>query len=548
MPTFQETLRFARMNITDKTSGKRLREILGILKAHDARHGLTPEKAVAILQDLGPTFVKLGQIASTHPDVLPKEYCDAFSRLRAHVAPLDFSVVNQTVVSELGKPLDELFQDFSEEPLGSASIAQVHSAHLPDGTHVAVKVRRPGIDTQMAEDLTLMRHLLMTYDFFDSDDGQITFEMLVNELERTSIEELDFTTEANNLRRFALNNDARQHVLSPHCYDDYTTTSVLTMDFADGPRVGDKDELANLSQQQKDELANLIAHNYVDQIVADGFFHADPHAGNVIITENGAGIEWIDFGMMGELSSYERGVVRDMINAVARQNAYELKRCLLKVATPNAPINHGQLLDMCESVIDQYANADLDSFNTGSLLQDLMSQMRAGGYEFSPFIMMLGRGLVTLEGTIHMLSGSISVSSVVSGYVQSNFDFKRIEKEAMKAAFQSADSVRASVAMPQRMSEALDMLEKGQLHMGMNATVDKTTRADFTNSVDHFTLAIIAAALFMGSCVLCLTGLQPQVLGVPLLGLIGFACGLFIAIYVFIEMHKERRRRKNRKQ
>lgn len=616
MSAFYDAMKVAQKRAKGKSehSSARLREILEILRNHDVRSGLTPQKAVDILQDLGPTFVKLGQIASTHPDMLPREYCEAFAALRAHVRPVDVETVKNQIERELGKPIDQLFQSFDDEALGSASIAQVHKAVMADGTTVAVKVQRPGIVDTVTNDLALMERLLSLYEFLSSEEDGMSFRRLVEELERTSREELDFTIEAGNLKRFYRNNESRKGITSPRCYEDYSTEAVLTMDFADGPRVGEADQLAKISAEGREKLAYLIADNYMAQIMDDGFFHADPHAGNILITgmddasvlDDGAnepagkgdsaveaekphetggasangpdgkqdklhsasdaasaktdsgkdavkgdadakveyGIEWIDFGMMGELSSQVRDAMQDIVKSLVKEDAYGLKRALLKIAKPTGPINHGALLSACDAVMSQYVNVDLQSFDTGALLTDLMNAMDDNGFEVDPTVVMLARGLVTLEGTINMISSSLNIMKVVMKYAESNIDLDGIRSHLQRMAGQAADSTQAMVQLPTKAVETLDMLQKNQIKLDTTLGLDKVSRSELSSTIDHFTLAVIAIGLFIGSCVLCLTSLEPRILGVPMLGMVGFVTGLGIAICDFVAMWRERKRRK----
>ncbi|MBO7702629.1 MAG: AarF/ABC1/UbiB kinase family protein, partial [Eggerthellaceae bacterium] len=208
-------------------SRARFKEILEIVKKYDIKDGLTPEMTVELIQDLGTTFVKLGQIASTHPDMLPLEYCEALGELRTNARPLDFSDVKAQVESELGKPLSELFASFDEKPLGSASIAQVHKAELPTGEIVAVKVQRPGIVETVTNDLAIMERLVEILDAVNKDKGGLSLKDLVAELVKTSMEELDFKNEESNLDRFYANNEPRENVTSPKCYRDYSTSAIL---------------------------------------------------------------------------------------------------------------------------------------------------------------------------------------------------------------------------------------------------------------------------------------------------------------------------------
>lgn len=631
MSTFTDAMKFARQRTENRESSTRLKEVMGILRKYDVSHGLTPEKAVNILEELGPTFVKLGQIASTHPDVLPQEYCDAFATLRTHVAPMSIETVRMQVESELGRPVDEVFSEFDDHALGSASIAQVHRAVLREGGQtVAVKVQRPGTVETVTRDLALMDRLLVTYEALSQGDGSLSLKSLVDELERTSHDELDFTIEADNLERFYDGNAGRKGVSCPRCYREYCTDAILVEDFASGPTIGQIDTLDGISAEQREKLAYLIADNYMQQILKDGFFHADPHAGNILIcglqpkssndakpaaaagaeaettatetaastsataptdgtealattpdspsttidgpspddsvaspddsvpasgkpssddaakteTEAELGIEWIDFGMMGTLTSKDRDTMMDIVTAIAKGDAYGLKRAMLKLARPTGPIDHASLLALCDEMIDQYAHTDLVSFNTAELINGLMQSMQQQGFEFEPSVVMLGRGLVTLEGTIRIVSDRINVAKVLERYVRSSVDFSKAKESIRKVAGASLDSAQAMTELPTKALDTLDMLQKGQVRMDTSLSVDSKTRTELVSSIDHFTLMLMAAGLFMGSCILCLTGLQPQVFGVPLLGLIGFVTGLGIALFDFYEMRKEKRLRK----
>lgn len=570
MATFQETMKLATQRTENKESAARLREILGMLKKHGVREGLNPEKAVAVLQDLGPTFVKIGQIASNHPDILPKEYCDAFAKLRANVTPMTVDVVRKKVEDELGKPIDELFSSFDDKALGSASIAQVHKAVLrEEGIVVAVKVQRPGVVETVTRDLALMRRLLTLYEFVEPENGGISFKELVDELERTSRDELDFDIEASNLDRFYEHNHNRACIFSPRCYHEYSTHAVLTMDYAPYPSIDNQEALAKFTDSERDSLGTLIAHNFMQQVIEDGFFHADPHSGNILIanvpssakaetTETAddksdpvgtasallPSIEWIDFGMMGEISTKDRETIMNIAKAIGKQDAYGLKRAMLQLARPTDSIDHSAILAYCDNLIENYANSDLASFDTGRLINELIQSMTSSGFEFDPAITMLARGLVTLEGTIRMVSDRVSIMSVITSYAHPKLNLDEIEGRLRKNVAMSVESTHALVELPLKAAETLDMMQKGQIKVQAGLGMDKTFRAELSSSMDHFTLGIIAIGLFIGSCILCLTELEPRMLGVPLLGMIGFAMGLGIAIYDFYEMHKERKYRK----
>ena len=253
------------------TSG-RLKEILAILNKYNYDNGITPDIVANILQDLGPTFVKIGQIASQQGDYIPREYVEALMKLRSKVQPMDFDTVRSQIEKYLGKPVDALFATFSEKPLGSASVGQVHKATLFDGTVVAVKVRRPGVVDTVARDFALIEKILDQ--FVKGDLGGFDIKGFILELEKTSKTELDFTNEANNLVRFWENNTGRERVVVPKCYSELTCEAVLTEDFVMGNEVSDIDFINTLSNEERERIAALIADNFSTQVLTDGFYHA----------------------------------------------------------------------------------------------------------------------------------------------------------------------------------------------------------------------------------------------------------------------------------
>ena len=514
-------------------SKARFKEILAIVKKYDMKEGLTPEMTVELIQDLGTTFVKLGQIASTHPDMLPVEYCDALGSLRTNARPLDFADVKQQVETELGKPIDELFASFDEKPLGSASIAQVHRAELPTGEIVAVKVQRPGIVDTVTNDLAIMERLVEIHDFVNKENGGLSLKDLVAELVKTSMEELDFTNEERNLDRFYANNDPREGVTSPKCYREYSTSAVLTEDFVSAPPAEKIDEMGK-TDEERDEIAYLVAHNYMQQMMEDGFYHADPHAGNVMLTEDG-GIEWIDFGMMGTMTGTQRDTLKELILALVKGDAYGLKRSVLKVATPTGPVDHAALLEMCEDVTGQFIDVDLDEFDTGALVNSLTSSCNDVGMDVDPFLTNLGRGLVTLEGTIHHISPRLNIMAVLVDYLKSSFDPNSLRRMAAGLASQSIESASAMASLPTRIDQTLDMVQKGHVKIGMQLSATDQLARDVRAAAGLVAIALIAMGLVVGACILGASASAVSLGGVPLFGGLGLVVGVALGIYVFVK-------------
>ena len=538
MADFSLSMKKARKRTREEKAETRARfkEILSIVKKYDLKNGMTPETMVDLIQDLGTTFVKLGQIASTHPDMLPAEYCEALGELRTHARPLDFSDVKSQVETELGKPMDELFSEFDEEPLGSASIAQVHRAVLPTGEVVAVKVQRPGIVDTVTNDLAIMERLVEILELRNKSKGGISLKDLVAELVKTSMEELDFTNEEAHLIRFYNNNEPREGVTSPKCYQEYSTSAILTEDFVSAPPVEKINEM-DMTGEERETLGYLIAQNYMQQIMEDGFYHADPHAGNIMVTED-RGIEWIDFGMMGTINSNQRDTVKEIVLALVKGDAYGLKRGVLKVATPRGPVDHAQLLEMCEDVTAQFIDTDLDEFNTGDLMGSLTGAVEDAGFDIDPFLTNLGRGLVTLEGTIHLVAPKLNIMTVLVEYLKSTFDANSIERIIKSVLGKAADSAAATVALPTKVSETLDMVQKGHVKVGMELTSSEKLTRDIRAAAGLVAIALVAMGLIIGACLLGASAEAVTLGGVPLFGGLGLIIGVVLVIYVFVKSRR----------
>ena len=262
---------------------QRLMEIVEVVRRHEIIKGLTPEKLCAIIEELGPTFIKLGQILSMRSDILPKEYCEALKKLRSSVAPMPYEQVVSIVERSYGRPLGEVFSAFDEQALGSASIAQAHAAVLCSGESVVVKVQRDGIHDVMNRDILLLKRACKMLEYTPAS-GLVNFNQVLDEMWVVAQEEMNFLTEATNLERFrALNADVA-FVTSPMLYREWTTTHVLVMERIDGIAIDDREALL-AGGYDPAEIGAKLADNYVRQIMEDGFFHADPHPGNLRVRD-----------------------------------------------------------------------------------------------------------------------------------------------------------------------------------------------------------------------------------------------------------------------
>ena len=576
------------------TSG-RLKEIIDIIRKYNYDDGITPEIVVGIIQDLGPTFVKIGQIASQQAEYIPAEYADALSKLRSSVAPMDNDTVHAQIEKHLGKPTGELFASFDDKPLGSASIGQVHKATLHDGTVVAVKVRRPGVVDTVARDFALLEKVIDT--FAKDGLGGIDIKGLILELEKTSKIELDFTNEAVNLEKFWANNADREGVTSPKCYREYTNEAILTEDFVIGHEVGDLEYIETLDDDERDRIAALVADNFASQVLVDGFYHADPHSGNVLIKEpvakapeaqdepaakaegaegavaEGApaedapaedaaaedklplpdhGVEWIDFGMMGVLTQQQRQILLDLVTSIVMQDAYSLKRTVLKAAQPMGEIDHGAMLEMCEDMCGQYTGSDFGDFDLGDLLGSVIGGLQDESYKIDPFLTNLARGITAAEGTVKTLSPRVNILNYFIDKVDMpslDLDFSNLSDEQLAELngpiamelMKFFDSTSRSAA---KTAETLDMLEKGQIGVRTEFGFEQKALGSVERLVNFVVRALMVVALFIGSCLLCTVPVgametTPFLVAFPIVGSVGYVVSIFFAWRLYKGMKKD---------
>lgn len=542
MATFEEFMKVAEISIKDKTSHKRMNEIVRIMRQYKVLHGLTPEQAVEVLQALGPTYVKIGQLASNRSDLLPKAYCDAFEKLRDDANPMPFDVVIEQIDRAYGKSWHEVFASIDPVPLGAASIAQVHKATLLDGTTVAVKVRRPGVAESMAEDIMLMKHLLALGEFASNShrDILLSLEGFIEEIERTTASEVDFTSELHNLMRFHDELADEEGVTSPVAYPQYSCESVLVMEFVQGTEISHTQALREQGIDVS-ALARRVCQSYVTQVLDDGFFHADPHPGNILVRDRE--VVWIDLGMVGTLTVSERMLVGKVFTAVATDNAYLLKEAVMGLVHVLGPVDHGALLEALSRLLAEYSTAEMKEINVGTVLTEVIEVLRGQNMVMTSSVTMLARGFVTIEGVIAQVASDISVIEIVSKHViAQQADPKFLATQLIDLATTSAASAEALAKLPTQLSNTLEMLDRGQIKVNGDIEVSSRILATAYASVGRISLALLSAGLFLGSSILCTTAMQPQLLGVPLLGVLGyvgaFVLGAYTVFHILVSRHR----------
>ena len=532
----------------DSASRKRLAEIVSILQKHQLLRHPTPERVKAALEDLGPTFIKLGQMVSSHTDVFPAEYCEALSSLRNETMPLPFEDIEQILKEAFGDGFEEIFESIDPETLGSASIAQVHHARLTSGEEVAVKVQRPGIKPKLHEDIKLLRRASEFLEVPEQIGLDFDMVQFIDELDRTVNEEIDFRIEAQNLVDFYANNKNRKGIASPQVYLEYSSENVLVMEYIDGLSFEHLDELRErYGDKQLREYGKRIVQNYLHQMLDDGLFHDDPHPANMMIRDGE--VVWIDLGMMGRLTRGERELLRKLFAAVAYGDAAEAKRTLLMWGHASGQIDHPRLLRDIDSMLARYAGRDIANLDLVNGINDLLDVLRGQKIDMPGSFLTLARGLTTLQGTVQHVNPEISVTATLERYLKrtmaDNMDPLKHAETFVADTYRAAEH---AVQIPQATYDVLTELRKGELQINMQLKNIEDPVNALRRSVERMEMGIITAGLFVGSSLLCQTDMEPRVLGIPIIGFLGFACALVLAVYLVWKLFEaERAKRKYRR-
>ena len=532
-----------RFHLNRKTRTRRLKEISDILRKHHFLKGFTPEAFRAMLEDLGPSFVKIGQTLSTRSEILPKAYCDELAKLQMECDSLPFEAILEALDDIYGDAQGDVFDAIDPTPLGSASLAQVHKARLVTGEIVAVKIQRPGVKTTMAQDIDIMRMVARYAARFMKDEQMLDLRDVVEELWATFLEETDFQREAANLEEFARLNKGVAFIDCPKVHTELCGEYVLVMEYIDGIPILATDRLRNAGYDLE-EIGEKILDNYASQILDHGFFHADPHPGNILV--RGDDIVWIDLGMVGQLSALERALIGRMFRAVAENDPYALMEALLGAVRSEGPVNHGRLLSQLGNLLVSYTTVNLADINVGSALMDVFGVLQTQNLALPPSFTLLARGMVTIEGVLVDIAPDTSVIDIIAAHVKRRErTWEAFETKAREFVSTAATSAQAAVRLPTQASHTLDMIDRGQVRVGADLGIPIDAIAALYSVSGTVAMALISAGLFIGSSLLATTNMHPQFLGVPLLGVLGYVGAFVLGAYVVWRNLVIRHRQKN---
>lgn len=521
-------------DIKSPASRKRLQEILGVLRRHRLTRGMTPAKLREILEDLGPTYVKLGQIMSMRSDMLPEVYCRELTKLRTEVKPLPYSVVSLLIEEELKDTTENIFSWIDETPLGSASIAQVHPAILRDGTKVVIKIQRPSIKKIMQNDIVLLKRAVGILKLAIGTEDLIDFRTILDELWKTTQEEVDFLQEAANLDLFYTNQKDITYVTCPKVFHNLTTPRLLVMDYVDGIQIDEVKRLEELGYDMT-EIGQKAAENYCKQILEDGFFHADPHPGNLWIS--GGQIAWLDLGMTGRLTEHSKKLLKNAITAILEHDIYSLKNVLLAFGEPQDRINHARLYTDIDDILGRYMSVDFGTMRLGDLLEKMLSLVKEHRLAITPDVTLLSRSMITMEGTLAVCSPEVNILQILSVHMSSllleDLDAKKLLTRKGRQLYASLDK---SLDIPVQLSDLLNITKNGQAQLNLQVSDSEEIRLGITKIANRFILSLLSGAMFIGSGLIADIPTLPLWFGIPWISFLGYSISGVLMIILIIRI------------
>jgi ubiquinone biosynthesis protein len=506
-------------------------ETADVERSGSGRGAASAADLAADLERLGPTYVKLGQLLSTRADLLPPPYIAALARLQDDVAPFGFEEVEDIVCAELGVRLSRVFPEFDPEPLASASLGQVHRATLRDGRQVAVKVQRPGIRDTVLDDLDALRELAELADAHTELGRRYGLAGMVAEFRASMLAELDYLAEARNLVTLGENLSEFDRIHVPQPLTDLSTARVLTMEYVDGRKLTALGPLAQLDLDGA-PLARQLLAAYLQQILVDGFFHADPHPGNVLLTADGD-LALLDLGMVGRIPAHLGDPLVKLLLAVSEGRAEEASRALLSLAERTGEEDEAAFGRAIGRIVADNHGVSLGGLSAGALITELSRAAVANGLRPPPELSMLGRALLTLDDVARRLDPRMDPNAAIREQAAEIMRARMTGATSPGSLYASAlEAKEFAEKFPGRLNRLMDSLGEGRLTLNVAGIDQREIIHGIQKLANRLTAGVVIAALIVGAAMLMRVETSARILGYPALAIVCFlmAAGFGVAL------------------
>lgn len=506
-----------------------------------------PSQLADDLERLGPTFVKMGQLLSTRSDLLPPAYTEALSRLQDDVEPFPYEEVEALVESELGVRLQKVFPEFEPRPLAAASLGQTHRARLRDGREVAVKVQRPGIRQRFMEDLAAISEVAAFLDQRTEMGRRYEFQGTVDELRRNLFRELDYIGEARNLRRLAVNLEGFDRIVVPLPHEDYSSSRVLTMDLVRGRNIITLSPLG-LTEVDGPRLADQLFRAYLKQILVDGFFHADPHPGNVLLTDDRR-VALIDLGMTASLAPHLQEDLLELLLAVVDGRSEAAADIAIKIGRVREGFNEDSFRAQVSRLVLSHKGATIQQIDTGRVILEISRVSRGAGLRLPNEMTMLGKALLNLDEAVWVFDPKYDPNAAIrreaAGLVQARMRSSFTQGNVFTGIIELK---KFAEKLPDRLGRILDVVGDNRLEVKVKAFDEKLLIEGLQKIANRIAVGVILGSLIIGAALMMRVETSWRLFGYPGLAIVLFlaAAGGGVALVVDVLYSDEKRQRQPR--
>lgn len=550
-----------------------------------------PEQVKKAFEELGPTFIKIGQMLSVREDLLSSAFTQTFKTLQDSVPSDTFSTVKKTIETELSLSLSDIFDDFSKSPFASASMGQAHRAKLKNGDPVVVKIQHPNIAEEIRLDLQLFERAIPLIKYIP-ETSVVDLKGVLQEVKRSLINEMDFLKESQNGEQFYQKNNGWKEIRSPKIYDAFCSKKVIVMEEMSGKNLNHLMNAENKTEtfitgiqnkQLKQEVAKLLVENFMKQVFDDGFFHADPHPGNLLfhvltkeeqtqasrktetVHEKEFGsfafrastsaedpvapytINYIDFGMMGHLSAGLRQKLTQAVLALYTKDAYRIEKAVLRLCQQEGSFDESRFHQELTSFLEQYYDSPIDEINLQEVFTHVVTICHQNNLQFDRDITLLLKAFGTLEGVIRVLDPEVSLMEVASPFAQHYFlTHLDVEDTLKQSGLDLLEGMKAAPKIPQQLHHLLEMWTSGQGKVNLELKKQDKLLSRIESMINRLVFGMILAALIVGSSLLVQAAPVENAEVVSLLGIFTYAIAAFVIIFLaidaLIQMYKKRKK------
>jgi ubiquinone biosynthesis protein len=479
------------------------------------------EELAADVERMGPTFIKLAQLLSTRADLLPQPYLDALARLQDKVGPFSFAEVERIVSEELGVRMSKAFSEFESQPVAAASLGQVHRARMRDGREVVVKVQRPDIREQMSKDLEVLADIAEFFDSHTEAGRRYEFSTILEELRKSLMRELDYRQEARNLATFAGNLRDFEEIVVPHPVDDYTTSRVLTMDYVRGRKITELSPLARIDLDGY-RLAERLFQAYLQQILVDGFFHADPHPGNVFLTDERR-IALIDLGMVGRVSPRFQESLIQLLLAVSEGRGEEAADLAERMGEPKDKYDAAMFRRQVADLVLQNQNAQLEQLNSGRIVLRITQIAGEANFRLPAEFTMIAKTLLNLDQVVHTLDPQFDPNFAIRSYADTIMQQRLRKSISPTSLYGTVLELKEFLdKFPGRVNQLVDTVTTRGLEVKVDAIDEVRLIEGIQKVANRITLGLLLAALIVGAALMMRVETTFTIFGYPAIAIVFF--------------------------